>query len=135
MHLSSAEIDDLATAYLHHWQVTSGARVSEPDERAALDTAYELVEDAVTLGTLPIEVLDALVRHPEGSPIFRFYLAAGPVEDSLTKQQDRYADELATRCRQDALWTETLSGVWLSKKQWKQLPKDLRRVVPEPKSR
>ncbi|MEZ5378457.1 MAG: hypothetical protein R2733_18280 [Acidimicrobiales bacterium] len=133
MDLQPLPNDALATSYLRHWQLSTGIETGEPDELRALRPVADEIDDAADSGTLPIGVLDALIQHPHGSPSFRAYVAAGPVEQILTTHADRYADELAERCRRDERWAETLAAVWLDKKQWRRLPDDLRRVIPQPK--
>ena len=80
-------------------------------------------------GSLPLEVIDALIHHPDGAEL-RGYVAAGPIEDALTHHPATYGPMIAARCSTDAAWADTVGGVWLDDQEWSALPEDLRRRIP-----
>jgi hypothetical protein len=118
---------DVVPAYRRHHERSSGNGAA-----AASQWAVDLVEDAVRDGDLPVAVLDAMVRDPDGNAEYRAHLAAGPLEDLLAHHTDAYADAFAERCAADPRWAEALAGVWLEAAVWDRLPETLRRIVPEP---
>lgn len=122
-------ISELAAAYrLHHV-----ARQGDRDARARATEywwAWECVHEGVLDGSLPIEVLDALVHHPEADAEFRAAVAAGPVEDALCDHITIYGGPIAARCASDMAWTEVVSGVWVDEREWQALPELLQRLIP-----
>ncbi|WP_369132094.1 DUF6869 domain-containing protein [Modestobacter sp. I12A-02662] len=118
---------DAVPAYRRHHELSRGGG-DAGGHRWALDR----VEDAVRDGDLPVDVLDAMVRDPDGDAEYLAHLAAGPLEDLLAHHTDAYADAFTERCAADPRWVEALGGVWLEAATWDRLPAALQRIVPEP---
>jgi len=106
------------------------------DERRLLDHRHWWARELLWLaggdGALPLEVLDAVVHHPDASPGVLGSLASGDLETLLGSHADRYAAGLDERVRTDAAWREVLSGVCVDREVWDRLPAALSAVVPEP---
>jgi len=112
--------------------------------------ASSRVDHAVWADLLPLRVLDALLHAGDDAPpvpprweldedeeweqvaAYRAYVAAGPLEDLLRMHGDRHDAAVLARCRVDPVWAEAVTGVWMGRERWKQLPYELRRLVPEP---
>lgn len=122
-------LTEVVDAYERYYRLSTGGR----DERRSAEDywwSWEVVTEGVTDGTLPLEVLDALVHHRNGDAEFRGYVAAGPIEDALTDHPTSYGPMIAARCSSDASWAEAVESVWLSDQEWSALPEDLRRRIP-----
>jgi hypothetical protein len=132
--LYDAQRDDVITAYHRYYELSKGDRQDRLCAEADYWWAHETVSDAVRDGTLPLDVLDALVGDPEGDSDYRAYIAAGPLEDLLNEHADMYADPFADRARVNGLWAEALGGVWLDSATWTSLPQGLRPFISEPRS-
>jgi hypothetical protein len=132
--LDDAQRDDVITAYRRYYELSKGERQDRLRAEADYWWAHEAVRDAGLDGTLPLDVLDALVGDPEGDGDYRAYIAAGPLEDLLNEHADMYADAFADRARVNALWAEALGGVWLDSATWTSLPQGLRPFIREPRS-
>ena len=123
-----ARVTEVADAYEQHYVLSQGDRAQRLEaEKTAW--AWEAVEDGVTQGTLPVQLLDALLHHPGANEGFRGYVAAGPIEDALSHQPGLYAAAIAERCAADAVWADAAAGVWLSDVQWAALPPQLQRHI------
>jgi hypothetical protein len=125
----ASRLSEVADAYRWYYRLSTGDR----SERVRADDYWwscELVNDGVTDGSLPLEVLDALIHHADADDEFRGYVAAGPIEDALTYQPATYGPAFAARCSTDATWAETVEGVWLDDQEWSALPEDLRARIP-----
>lgn len=123
---------EVIPAYRRHYELANGER---QDRLRAADSlwAWETVTDAALNGSLPMPVLDALVTDPGGDGDYRGYIGAGPLEDLLKSHADTYAQAFAERAGTSALWGEALSEVWLNPAEWRALPEQLRKWVPEPR--
>ncbi len=130
MEWNAETIARVATAYRRYYALAQGSR-AERLEAEKGDWAYGQVTDACGDGTLPVEVLDAMLTDPDGDADYRAYVAAGPVEDLLTDHLPSYADAFTDRSRRHRVWAEALTHVWLDRDVWEQLPEQLRRLVPE----
>lgn len=127
------EMSELVAAYFAYWALTYA---DPPASRAVRNEhwwAVEQVQDAELDGTLPVDVLDALFRAPDGDAAYRSYVAAGPLEVLLEHHPHLYNAAIADRCRVDPLWAEVAGGVWLTSERWRDLPETLQRLIPEPK--
>lgn len=123
-----ARVREVADAYQQHYALSQGDRAQRLEaEQTAW--AWEAVEDGVAQGTLPLEVLDALLHHADVDEGFRGYVAAGPIEDVLRHQAELYAAAIAERCAVDPVWAEAAAGVWLSDVEWAALPPKLQRHI------
>lgn len=125
-------ITDVAHTYRTNYALGQGDRQERAEAAEGHFWAWETVDRAVSEGTLPIEVIDAMLHDPSGDDGYRSYVAAGPIEDMLRVQPERYTDEVAARCRVDAVWAETVGGVWLDRRTWEALPDPLRELIIEP---
>ena len=126
------EMSEVVTAYFTYWALTTA---DPPAPRAVSQQqwwAVEQVQDAELDGTLPVAVLDALLRAPDGDASYRAYVAAGPLEVLLEYHPHLYNAAIADKCRIDPLWAEAAGGVWLTSERWLDLPEPLQRLVPEP---
>lgn len=124
--------DEVVPTYRRYYELSKGDR---KDRLRADDHwwAWEAVERAVSDGSIPLPVLDALVCDPDGDSDYRGYVAAGPLEDVLKLHADTYAAAIAVRGETQDPWTEALRGVWLDPSGWSSLPESLRRIIPEPR--
>ncbi|MFS0699705.1 hypothetical protein AB6N24_06995 [Cellulomonas sp. 179-A 4D5 NHS] len=128
-------ITDVVRAYRTNYELGQGDRQERAEAAERHFWAWETVNGAVGEGTLPVEVIDAMLHDPSGDDGYRSYVAAGPIEDMLRRQPERYTDEVAARCRVDAVWAETVDGVWLDRRTWEALPEPLRELIIEPQLR
>ena len=132
MQWSQAETARLVKSYYAYWIQ------SRPDGTVSREVndqhwwAVERLQEAGLDGTLPMAVLDALLKAPGSDASWRSYVAAGPIEDLLKSHGESYGAPVAARCNADPLWAEAAAGVWLSRDQWEALPGTLQRLVPEP---
>jgi len=125
----ATRLSDVADAYLKHYRLSTGDR-SERERAEDYWWSYDVVTDGVTDGSLPLDVIDVLIHHPDGDDSFRGYVAAGPIEDALTHHPVSYGPMIAARCSTDATWADTVEGVWLNDHEWSALPEDLRLRIP-----
>lgn len=95
--------------------------------------AVDLVIVASSAGTLPIEVIDALLSLSAHDDGFDSFVAAGPIEDVLTYHPEAYMVPIADRCRRDATWARAVGGVGLDLHTWESLPEPLPSLIPRPK--
>lgn len=131
MQWKTETIAEVARAYRTYYEFGQGSR----QERLAAEEhhwAWRAVSSAVMDGTLPIEVVDALLHVPPEDEEFWSYVAAGPIEDMLTTHPDQYTDAVARRCQQDTVWARVVGGVWLDRRAWDLLPEPLRSLIPQP---
>ncbi|RKS74132.1 hypothetical protein CLV35_2634 [Motilibacter peucedani] len=133
MSWGSERIVEVARAYRRHDALLRGSR---EQRLAAFDGpdlwAEDLVYEESSAGTLPVEVVDAMLHDPDGDAEFRSSVAAGPLERLLHAQPAAYAGAILERTGRDPLWVEALAGVWLDRMAWGQLAEDMRRHLPEP---
>lgn len=125
--------DEVVRAYRRNYELATGDR---QDRLRAADSswAWETVNDVALDGSIPLSVLDALVCDPGGDTDYRGYIGAGPLEDLLKGHPETCAQAFAERARASGFWAEALSGLWLNPAEWRALPEQLRRWVPEPRS-
>lgn len=129
---TEAETTRLVESYYAAWEL---GHSDEPVPRELRDRhwwAVERLQEEVDEGTLPLSVLDALLKAPGSDEYWRSYVAAGPLEDLLEYHGGRYGGPIAEKCRADPLWAEAAGGVWLRREGWEALPETLQRLVPEP---
>lgn len=132
MQWNDEAITDVVRAYRTNYALGQGDRQERAEAAERHFWAWETVDCAVREGTLPFEVIDAMLHDPLGDDRYRSYVAAGPIEDMLRTQPERYTDEVAARCRVDVVWAETVGGVWLDRRTWEALPEPLRQLIVEP---
>ncbi|MGZ4532054.1 MAG: hypothetical protein ACXVXP_06855 [Mycobacteriaceae bacterium] len=99
---------DLVPAYWRHHELASGDR----KERLASEEhfwAWEAVEEAME-GDDPLVLLDSLLEAPGADPC---YLGAGPIEDLLVADPDRWGEAFADRCRTSPRWREAMACVFV----------------------
>jgi hypothetical protein len=125
---------EVAAVYRRHHELSQGDRADRLRAEADFWWAWETVDDAVQNGSLPLAVVDALVRDPEGDSDYRGYVAAGVLEDLLTEHPESYAHAFAEKARSSGAWLEALRGVWLDLAEWTVLPEELRQLVPPPRA-
>jgi hypothetical protein len=132
MQWETETIAEVARAYRIYYELGQGGR----QERLAAEEhhfwAWRAVSSAVMDGTLPIEVIDALLNLPPDDEAFWSYVAAGPIEDMLTTHPDQYTDAVAHRCQQHTVWARAVGGVWLDRHTWDLLPEPLRSLITRP---
>lgn len=129
MKWDDGRVREVAKAYRRFYQLSTGDR----SERGRADDywwSWELVTDGATDGSLPVEVIDALLHHPDADDAFRGYVAAGPMEDALTYHPTTYGPAFAAKCDADSTWADTIDGVWLDDPEWSALPEVLRARIP-----
>jgi hypothetical protein len=84
------------------------------EERLAAEadsSAYDEVAEALVDPVSGIEVIDALLHHPDADTLA---VGCGPLEDLLS-QTPSVAPDVAIRCRTDAAWREAASHVVLDR--------------------
>jgi hypothetical protein len=126
-----ARVSALAEACRQQYVLSQGDHVG----RAEVEQpwwAWEAVDDGVREGTLPVEVLDALLHHDGADEGFRGSVAAGPIEGALAHQAGVYAAAIAERCAADPVWAEAAAGVWLTDVERAALPSELQQYIPVP---
>src|SRR5690554_4518268 len=124
MQWSAKTTEDVARAYHAQYALGSG------DRRERLDAdehfwAWEAINSAIFEGTLPLDVVDALLHLAPDDEAFQGYVAAGPVEDLLVTHPEKYTDAIAERCRQDGVWAQAVGNVWLDRRTWDSVPESL----------
>lgn len=128
-----AQITQTADAY-RRWhslpQDTREQRLAAAD--APTRWAVDLVMEEALAGTLPVELLDALLTDPLGDAGYRCSVGGGLVEDVLTWHLPRYGEAIAVRARAEPVWIEALACVWLDRPLWEQPPGDAQHWVKEP---
>jgi hypothetical protein len=100
----TTDLDALSAAYWRHHQLSQGNR----QERLASEEFF-WAWDAVSTATWEspeesLEMIDAILHHPDADPVL---VGAGPVEDLLS-DAPHVVEEIARRCRTDALWREAV---------------------------
>jgi hypothetical protein len=104
--LVSTDLAALSAAYWRHHQLSQGTR----QERLASEE-YFWAWDAVETATWEspeesLEMIDAILHHPDADPVL---VGAGPIEDLLS-DPPQLVEEIARRCRTDALWREAVGS-------------------------
>jgi len=102
--LVSVDLTALSAAYWRHHQLSQGSR----QERLA-SAEYSWAWDVVGTATWEspeesLEMIDAILHHPDADPVL---VGAGPIEDLLSFPP-QLVQEIAGRCRTDALWREAV---------------------------
>lgn len=107
----AADLDAMVDAYWHYYQLFHGTR-QERLARDAYSWAWDAVETAVMESpSEAIAMIDAVLRHPDADLL---YVGAGPIENLRSdRPSPQVLDEIALRCRQDALWREAVSGAFV----------------------
>jgi len=123
-----ARLSELAEGYRQQYVLSQGDRAQRAEAEQFWWT-WEAVHEGVTAGTLPVEMLDALLHLGDADAGFRGFVAAGPIEDALRYQAGVYAEAIAARCVADSVWAEAAQGVWLTDVEWAALPSELRRFI------
>src|SRR6476646_6299960 len=126
-----ARVSALAEACRKQYEVNQGGQVQRADVEGPW-WAWETVDDGVKDGTLPVEVLDALLHHDDADEGFRGFVASGPVEGALAHQAGVYAGAIAERCAADPVWAEAAAGVWLTDVERAALPSERQQYIPVP---
>ena len=124
-----ARVSALAEACRQQYVLSQGDHV----QRAEVEEpwwAWEAVDDGVKEGTLPVEVLDALLHHDGADEGFRGYRRRrtdrgrpGPPGRASTRA-------IAERCAADPVWAEAAAGVWLTDVERAALPSELQQYIP-----
>ena len=104
------DLTDLAARYWEWQRFLRGDRQERLAAEADSD-AYDEVSDALSDPARGIEVIEALLNHPDADPVA---VGCGPLEDLLSETPS-VADEVAARCRQDPAWREAVSYVVLDR--------------------
>jgi hypothetical protein len=102
--LVSTDFVALSAAYWRHHQLSQGNR----EERLASEE-YFWAWDAVQTATWEspeesLAMIDAILHHADADPVL---VGAGPIEDLLSAPA-QMVEEIARRCRTDALWREAV---------------------------
>ncbi|WP_413450859.1 DUF6869 domain-containing protein [Georgenia phoenicis] len=131
MQWSPETIADVAQAYRANHSLGRGdrqARLAQEQHFWAADA----VTDAAGDGTLPLELIDALLHLEPHDEALESYVAADAIEDVMRKHPGRYVAAIAERCRRDPVWARAVGGVWLDRSTWDLIPDELRALMLEP---
>ena len=96
----TVQLDELVVAYWRHHHLSQGNRAERLAARE-YSWAWEAVQAAVDQDPHVLTILDALLAAPDADTC---YLGAGPVEDLLVADGDRWDADVAERCRRSERW-------------------------------
>ena len=124
--LAQVDLEGLADAYWQHQRLTSGVRQERLDAdqyRWAAEEVFRVVDEDDD----PLPMLDVLAAHPQADAAC---FGAGPVEDLLTADPQRWDRPVAERCAASAFWRDAVAAVWLSADERRDLY-ELLRYLPD----
>jgi hypothetical protein len=126
----ASRIATVARSFRLNHTLGQGDRESRQQAIAEHSWAWEAVSEEAADGSLPLEVVDAMLRDPMGDAEYRAFVAAGPIEEILSQWPDRYGEPIAARCRSDHLWSDAMHDVSLDEREARLVPIDLQVLLP-----
>ena len=101
----STDLTALSAAYWRYFELGRGDR-----QQRLASSEFLWAWDAVSTATWEspeqsLEMIDAILHHPDADPVL---VGAGPIEDLLS-DPPQLVEEIAQRCRTDALWREAVA--------------------------